>query len=106
MKRVVVRAAAALSLSVGIGLGFVGAAAAAPTVTAWDLGIATAVEIYSPGQLCITAPQGVPVGPYTIIPKVLVPPVLGEVGGVTVVCAPGAAGPADVHSGIGYTPIL
>lgn len=101
MRGVVATAAVAPLLALGAGT-----AAAAPQVTAWDLGIATAVQINAPGQFCITAPQGAPAFGYVVIPKVLLPPIFGGVGGVTVVCVPGTNGPSDVVSGIGFTPLF
>jgi hypothetical protein len=107
VKKFVVRgliaaAGAAPLLLVGSGL----AAAAPADVTAWDLGIATAVEMRpEPGKFCVTAPQGLPVAGYVVLPKFFVPPVIDGVGGITVVCVPGAGAPAEVMTGIQYTPL-
>ena len=106
MKQLVIRTGLATAAAVGLALAGAGVAAAAPQVTAWDLGPVTAVQVNAPGQFCVTAPQGLPVLGYSIIPKVLLPPIFDGVGGVTVVCVPGSGGPADVVSGIGFTPLF
>ncbi|MBD8507046.1 hypothetical protein HT102_11160 [Hoyosella sp. G463] len=106
MRTILARAAGTMALALPLALLGTSAATASPAVTAWDLGIATAVEVNAPGQFCRTAPQGLPVGPWTIIPKILLPPLIEGAGGVTVVCVPGTSGPVDVHSGIGLTPLF